>query len=246
MNYQERTYRQLFAQKDMVHFQVRYKETDLDIGLPRVTFKPETIKKTEIVIRKIRKELEEYIVRDPFFSTSLEPYKTLPGAPPIVEAMALAANLAGVGPMAAVAGAVSQYTARQIASDEEEIIVENGGDIYIVTKRNRTVGIFAGSSVFSHRLAIRVEPDMSPLGICTSSGTVGPSLSFGNADAAVILAENAPLADAVATAAGNLVQMPEDVEKAATMASTISGVMGAVIIAGDRMAVWGRVDLVRI
>ncbi|QGP93540.1 hypothetical protein MGLY_29560 [Neomoorella glycerini] len=246
MAYEERSYRRLFAQEDLVHFQVAYKETDLDIGIPKAQFKPELVRQAEEIIRHYRWQLEAYLARDPVFARTLVPHDVPEEAPPIAREMAAAASLAGVGPMAAVAGAMAQYVATDLVGPGGEIIVENGGDIYLNSSRSRLIGIFAGASPFSHRLALKVEPRMCPLGICTSSGTVGPSLSFGRADAAVILATSAALADAVATAAGNTVQEPADVEKAARLAANIPGVLGAVIIAGDKLAAWGQVDLVRI
>ncbi|MBC7345671.1 MAG: UPF0280 family protein, partial [Clostridia bacterium] len=108
----------------------------------------------------------------------------------------------------------------------------------------RQVGIYAGNSPLSYKLALEVPPFQTPLGICTSSGTVGPSLSLGKADAAVIVAKNATLADAVATATANLVQEPSDVKKAALFASDIPGVFGAVVIKDDRLAAVGKIKLV--
>jgi ApbE superfamily uncharacterized protein (UPF0280 family) len=149
--------------------------------------------------------------------------------------------------MAAVAGAIAQFVAQELVGPEVEIIIENGGDIYLNSTRPRNIGIFAGqSSSFSNRLALEIAPELCPLGICTSSGTVGPSLSFGHADAAVIMASSSVLADAVATAAANVVQQPRDVEKAAQLAAAVPGILGAVIIAGDKLAAWGKVTLIRI
>ncbi|MBC7325912.1 MAG: UPF0280 family protein [Moorella sp. (in: Bacteria)] len=244
MQFTKRTYRRLFAQQDLFHFQVAYKETDLDIGIPRERMQPGLVEQAAKIVRYYRRQLEAYIARDPVFASTLVPHEVLEDAPAIAREMATAARLAGVGPMAAVAGAVAQYVAVDLVGPEGEIIVENGGDIYLNSNRPRVISIFAGTSPFSHRLALKIEPGICPLGICTSSGTVGPSLSFGRADAAVILATSAALADAVATAAGNTVQEPGDVERAARLAAVIPGVLGAVIIAGDRIAAWGQVNLV--
>jgi len=158
--------------------------------------------------------------------------------------MAGAARLAGVGPMAAVAGAFAQYVGRALSRRTKDVIVENGGDIYLRSTRQRRVGIFAGKSPLSNRLALEIRPEHTPLAICTSSGTVGPSLSFGRADAAVVLSPSAPLADAVATAAGNMVQEREEVQKAAEFALSIKGITGAVIIKADRLAACGELKLV--
>jgi ApbE superfamily uncharacterized protein (UPF0280 family) len=120
--------------------------------------------------------------------------------------MAEAASIAGVGPMAAVAGAVASFLGQVLGSCSREVIVENGGDIYLRSAHERVVAVFAGDSPFSYKIGLRVKPEDTPAGICTSSGTVGHSLSFGNADAVVIKGESAILADAVATQAGNLIK----------------------------------------
>ncbi|HWQ73661.1 MAG TPA: UPF0280 family protein [Desulfitobacteriaceae bacterium] len=243
MEYLERSYREWHRQEDLVHFQVAVKETDLDIGVRQDRFSPELIKWVEDLIRAGRQPLEEYIKRDPQFLKALTPHPLLPEAPVLVQEMAGAAELAGVGPMAAVAGAMAAWVGKALAKRSRDVIVENGGDIYLRTNRVRTVGIFAGKSPLSNRIALEVRPNQSPLGICTSSGRVGPSLSLGKADAVVILSPSVPLADAAATAAGNLVQVKEDVAKAISLASGIPGVTGAVVIMDDQLAVWGQVKL---
>jgi hypothetical protein len=124
------------------------------------------------------------------------------------------------------------------------VIVENGGDIYIRSGRVRKIGIFAGESPFTNRVALEIQPHQTPLGVCTSSGTVGHSLSLGRADAVVILAPSAPLADAVATAAGNLVQDERDLEKAVNFALGIKSVTGALAIKNDQLAAAGKIKLV--
>ncbi|MDK2821385.1 MAG: uncharacterized protein PWP31_1350 [Clostridia bacterium] len=244
MPYEERTYRKFFSKQDMIHFEVAYKETDLDIGISKKDFKPELIKKAKSLIVYYRQQLEDYIKKDPVFARTLEPHNILLDAPPIAKEMAKAAKQAGVGPMAAVAGAMAQFVANDLVDSEIEIIIENGGDIYMNTHRTRHIGIFAGESPFSNKIALKIEPSDSPLGICTSSGNVGPSISLGKADASVILSKSAILADAVATAIGNYVKVPSDVEKAAELATKIPGIKGAIIIAGDKLAAWGEVELV--
>lgn len=244
MEYLKRTYRSLFRQDDLVHFQVVVRQTDLDIGVRRERFSPELASWVEKLVRELREPFERYIKEHPAFLHSLEPCETLAGAPPIAVDMAQAAYLAGVGPMAAVAGAFAQYTGRALARRSKDVIVENGGDIYLRSTRQRKIGIFAGSSPLSNRIALEIKPEETPLGICTSSGTVGPSLSLGRADAAVILSPSAILADAVATAAGNMVKDSGDVQQAAEFATAIEGVTGAVIIKDDRLAACGKLKLV--
>src|SRR5690606_31347289 len=151
-------------------------------------------------------------------------------------AMARAGNLAGVGPMAAVAGAFAEIVGFALLEYAPEVLVENGGDLFVKASEPVSVSIYAGKSPLSGKLGLLIRPEQTPLGICTSPGTVGPSFSKGQADAAVALSPSGPLADAAATALGNLVQGPGDLEAAVEQARHINGVTGAVLICGDRMA----------
>ncbi|HEY50641.1 MAG TPA: UPF0280 family protein, partial [Dehalococcoidia bacterium] len=126
-----------------------------------------------------------------------------------------------------------------------EVIVENGGDIFLKSLRPRIIGVFAGDSPLTGKLGLQIEPEDTPLGICTSSGTVGHSLSFGRADAAIVLAESATLADAAATAIGNRVSDVADIEGAIEFAQSIGQLKGVVIIKDDKLGVWGEVKLVK-
>jgi hypothetical protein len=242
----KRSYREQFRQDDLFHFQVVVNQTDLDIGIRRERFSPEMARWVEEMVRKQRELLEKYIEEDHAFLHSLVPYHLKPGAPQIAADMAEAARRAGVGPMAAVAGAFAHYIGVELSRRSRDVIVENGGDIYMRSARQRHIGIFAGKSPLSNRIALSIRPEDTPLGVCTSSGTVGPSLSMGSADAVVVLSPSAILADAVATAAGNLVQKKDDVQRAAEFATGIKGVTGAVIIKEDRLAASGKLKLVPI
>ncbi len=242
--YVDRTYREWMGNDDLSSFRVPVKETDLHISVDKASFGPHLAKKAEETVLGLRYDLETYIATDPEFRTALLPRLLLPGAPAIARTMADAAAAAGVGPMAAVAGTFAEYVGRELLKTCADVIVENGGDIFMASDRQRLAAVFAGSSPFSNRLAVEITPDRMPLGICTSSGTVGPSLSFGRADAAVILAESAALADAAASAAGNVIQTPRDVKKGIEVARKIPGVLGAVMIKDDQLAVWGDFNLV--
>ena len=238
-DYIERTYRRT-ASPDLVTFEVKVMQTDLLIAAER-DLSAEAAK----IVRACRSDLEAYIARDPGFKEALTPYPLQPDAPEIARAMADAAALAGVGPMAAVAGAIAERVGRGLAPYSTEVIVENGGDIWLQGRRERTVGVFAGESPFTGKLAVRVEGSVLPGAICTSSGTVGPSLSFGKADAAIALAGTGALADAAATAIGNAARSADDIPKAIELAQRIPGVLGAVVIIGERLGAWGQVELVR-
>lgn len=244
MIYEARIYRNIYRNSDLYHFQVMVEETDLDIAVRKERYDAKIMELAYAVVRKERDLLKEYIKRDPVFLTTLEPYQPLSGAPYSVVEMSKAAQLAGVGPMAAVAGYFSETVGKKLAAFSSEVIVENGGDIWLKTRKIRQVGIFAGNSPFTYRIALEINPDHSPLGICTSSATVGHSLSFGKADAMVIVSTSAALADAVATAACNMVKSASDMERAVNFALDIPGVTGALCILGQKMAAGGKIKLV--
>lgn len=250
MVYEPREYRKLHREADLHHFQVCVGETDLDIGIKKSQFKADFVRMTTEYVTKERQMFQEYLEKHPAFLTTLEPWpldaaagKEQQHIPAAVVAMCEAAELAGVGPMAAVAGWFAQRTGLFLTRFSKDVIVENGGDIWLKTSRIRKVSIFAGTSPFSQRIGLEIRPVNTPLGICTSSGTVGHSLSFGCADAVVILAPSAVLADAVATAAGNRVQGVADLQKTVEWALTVPGVTGAVAILGDKLAAHGEVRL---
>jgi len=236
--YEERKYRDLFRGINLEFFDVCVMETDLRIGAASNVYE-----EAHRAVLKYREQIETYIRLQPQFLTSLQPVCCLPGAAEIIRRMCAAAELAGVGPMAAVAGAVSEMVGNDLLRLTPEIIVENGGDIFMKSRQVRKIGIYAGTSPLSEKISLVVSPEKTPVGICTSSGTVGHSLSFGRADAAVILARDAFLADAVATATGNRVREPADIDAALEFASGIPGVTGALIIIGDKLGAWGDVVL---
>jgi ApbE superfamily uncharacterized protein (UPF0280 family) len=239
--YERRTYRDEIKDRDLISFRAAIKETDLYIRALK-----DLSVEAVAAINEVRGPLERYIRQHPIFLHSLEPLTVEKGAPEIVHRMAQAARLANVGPMAAVAGAVAEIVGEKLLQWSDEVIVENGGDIFLKVSRKRNIGIYAGTSSFTGKLAIEVEPGQTPLGICTSSGSVGPSLSLGLADAAIVLAPSAALADAAATAVGNRVRSAEDIEAALEFGQSIRGVTGIVIITGDRMGVRGDVKLAEI
>jgi uncharacterized protein len=166
-----------------------------------------------------------------------------PFAPEIVREMLFASRKAAVGPMAAVAGAIAEFVGRDLSGHSHEVIVENGGDIYAKCNEELHVGIFAGLSPLSNKLTLRISPDQMPVGICTSSGTVGPSLSFGQADAVCVISKSAALADAAASQIGNRIKRKTDIQPAVEIGSQIPGVLGILAVVGDHMGAWGKIEL---
>lgn len=236
----DRTYRQFISERNYSRFTVKISETDLfilaDSDLSDLAFQSAL---------KCRAHIEEYIRIHPEFESSLVPISWDKFAPDIVKDMLKASVTAGVGPMASVAGAIAEQVGKDLMKDSVNVIVENGGDIYINVKDNVSIGLFAGDSPLTGRIALSIDAKETPVGICTSSGTVGHSLSFGFADAVCIKSKSAALADAAATSAGNLIKKKSDVKKGLVRAMSIEGVLGVLIIKGDTLAVQGSMELRR-
>ena len=239
--YDRRLYRLRSFSTDLVPFRVQIKESDLLI-LARKDLTDSAI----TALKAVRAELEDWISHHPEFASSFAPLEVPSGQEPgaVVRAMYEAGRACGVGPMAAVAGAVAEAVGMALLAASKEVIVENGGDIFAVVAKERVAQIFAGTSPFSDRLGIKLAPG-TRCGICASSATVGPSASFGKADAVVVVADSAALADAAATAIGNRVRTPEDVSEALEFSAKLP-IRGAVIIIADVLAARGEIELVEL
>jgi len=195
------------------------------------------------LVLKYRNTLERYIKQHPSFLTSLEYIPIGEDAPLIVKEMSKAAEKVGVGPMASVAGVIAEFVGNELSAFSPELIVENGGDIYLKSSRKRIIGIYAGKSPLTGKIGLEIDGQDTPLGVCTSSGTVGHSISYGRADAVIVLSKSATLADAAATAIGNLIAQPDDITKGIEFAKGIEGLKGVIIIEGDNIGLWGEVKI---
>ncbi|MEE8381159.1 MAG: UPF0280 family protein [Thermodesulfobacteriota bacterium] len=234
-------YRERITAKDLVSFPILIKETDLLIFADTL-LKDEA--ENSVLIN--RHHLENYILKFPYFLDSLIPLALDEIAPPIIKEMLRSALLAQVGPMASVAGAIAEFVGRDLLKHTKQIVVENGGDIFIKIAKDFTIGVYAGNSPLSNTLGLKITPDITPVGVCTSSGTVGHSLSFGKSNAVTVIAQSTPLADAAATAIGNLVSEKKDIEAGLERAKSIKGIQGTLIIVGDQFGAWGNVEIVSI
>jgi len=236
---EERFYREWVRSPDLVTFRVEVEESDLLISAERDL--SETARRK---LTALRAELKSFIALRPEFERSLEPVEVPADAAEIVRDMAWAAGEYGVGPMAAVAGAVARHVGLALLGESTEVIIENGGDIFIRSRKARRLALFAGEkSPFSGKLRVTVQSQGDELGVCTSSGTVGHSLSFGNADAVVAIASSATLADAAATAICNRVKKADDVEPAIQLEGGRGLLRGLLIVIGEKMGAWGELEL---
>ncbi|MFO7606819.1 MAG: UPF0280 family protein [Desulfurivibrionaceae bacterium] len=241
-SYRERRYRTI-PDPGVQSFQIKVRETDLHILAP-VDLREGA---TNLVVQ-YRNQLENYLSRCPAFVDALAPLPDDPTAVPLVREMLQAGQAAGVGPMAAVAGVIAEYVGRGLLKGEgcSEVVVENGGDIFMKRGRESIVAIFAGESPLSYRLGLKIPAGDMPVGICTSSGTVGHSLSLGRADSVTVVARSTALADAAATRLGNEVGRGGDLGPALALAPGIGGLTGVVIVIGEELGAWGRIELVEL
>ncbi|MDO8661677.1 MAG: UPF0280 family protein [Candidatus Omnitrophota bacterium] len=235
-------YRDWARAKDLYSTHVAAKETDLRI----FTNKPLKAGFVEERIRAYRWEIENYINKDHRFLTALKPIPIELNADPIVKEMAEQSGRANVGPMSTVAGAIAEFLGRDLLkAGYKDVIVENGGDIFLKSRKIRRIGVYVGRSKLWNKLQLEIRPKDMPLGICTSSGTIGHSLSFGCADSVVILSKSTSLADSVATATANRINSKEDLQRALDFARSIKGILGVVIILKNNLITWGKVEFVR-
>ncbi len=217
-------------------FEVAVDETDLLI-LAEDRFSAEARR----AAHRARRQIQSHAALHADFLSARSPLPVPERVPAMVLEMYRAARIGGTGPMAAVAGAVAEHVARELAQRSAEVIVENGGDLFIISASERIIAIDAGASRWSSRLSLVVPPGEHS--VCTSSGTVGHSAGGGRADAAVIASDSGAIADAVATATANRVGCEEDVEAATRAAAGCEGVEHVVVICGEALGAWGEYEI---
>jgi uncharacterized protein len=235
--FENRTYRTISRGPDLARFYVTVKETNLFIRAGS-----DLTDEAFAAVMDARNAVERYILSRPEFQTSLVPIADDPYAPPIVKEMIRDSLLSGVGPMAGVAGAIAEFVARRLQGRSPEIIVENGGDVFLVSAVTRVVALYVNTE--GPRIGIEVTDARAGCGICSSSALIGRSLSLGKADLATVVAESGALSDAAATALGNRVTKVRDIQAALAEINAIPGVLGAVVIADGRIGAAGDVKIV--
>lgn len=232
--FENRIYRNRHNKDGLVSFDVTVKETNLNIQADK-----EMRRQAIEAVLQCRNILENYIRHHPGFTDAFSPVPMDETAPGMIREMLAAAESARVGPMAAVAGIIAQQTGTRLLDASNQILVENGGDIFVKSDTPIVFTIYAGDSPFSMSCGIEIDRQETPYGICTSSGTLGHSKSYGKTDAAMVFSDSCALADTMATALGNRVAAPEEIQPAIDWGKTIAGVRGIVIILGENIGIWG-------
>ncbi len=240
MKHKQRFYRD-YSGKSGSAFNVKIDTSDLfiraDINLHDKAYE---------VLKTVRKELEEYILKHDEFLHSLSPVTLHGDQPEISAAMCRASASVGVGPMAAVAGAIAEKVGRELLNYSEEVIVENGGDLWMKLNKSAVIGIYVNNVYFKDNIGIRINPSDTPCSVCTSTSRLGHSLSFGKADSVTIIADTGALADAAATAVCNMVQDEDDIKNSMEFGMSIQGVRGCLVVFRDKLAIQGGIELARL
>ena len=245
MEYRERSYRSRFSNDERRWFCVKFLESDLWIGVDSGSYSASMEADTYAMLVDLRRSMDAYLLMDPGYKTALTPYDAGLEAPEILKSMSGVSHKTGIGPMSAVAGAVALKVAGFLKSryDVNEVIVENGGDIYAQASTDMDISVFAGQSPLSEKIGLHIPAENFPLGICTSSGTVGPSLSLGRADAVMIVCKDVLLADSYATAMANRIKTVNDLQPVIDRIQNIPDILGAIAVKDDRMAITGQFEL---
>lgn len=240
--FEPRWYRRMMEGERFTSFQVTHFETDLWIGVNPSSFHPSMPQFVLNKIIEIRSVLDQFIISCPSFKTSLTPIANDGKAPYYVQRMMDVTQKSNTGPFSSVAGMFAEETGKALLESYpiQEVIVENGGDIFIYIKKDLEVSVYAGNSPLSNKIALIVPASQGPLGLCTSSATVGPSLSLGNTDATMIACSDTALADAFATLFGNIVKSQRDINEALLLSEKFPEILSILIIVGDQFGIKGK------
>lgn len=245
LGYQPRFYRSQMGEGRFRSFTVGYKDSDLWIGVDIKSFKQEIKAFAQTYLVELRKELEQYILQNPIFASSFSEIKVDQAMPPVGKQMVRAGQKAKTGPMAAVAGGFAEYIGKAIQAKFEidELVVENGGDIYLALKRDMVLSVYAGNSPLTGKIGFEIQAINTPLGVCTSAGTVGPSVSYGRADAVVVVSKNTALADSFATAIGNRIKSAYDIDSQLCFVDSVPAIDFILIVCEGKLGIMGNCEL---
>jgi ApbE superfamily uncharacterized protein (UPF0280 family) len=193
--------------------------------------------------------LEKFVKKNDKFLTSFSPIKIKTDFE-IINLMSEASVICDVGPMAAVAGAFADLMLSDMKMEDKKdfipakvALVENGGEIAVDSEEVMKIALYAGLNELNLNIGFIIEKKICPIGIGTSSATIGHAISLGQADAVTIFARTATLADCAATRIANLVKGP-DVEKSIKngldAVEDIEGIYGAFISRDNKIGQVGK------
>lgn len=245
--YQERFYRNQVVSR--FRLEVSYQQSDLLISTDK-KIEAHLVRES---LKKYYQQIEDYTKNNPAFLTALSPLADDLSAPPIVRDMLACAKQTGIGPFAAVAGAVAFYVGSELLDRAGEVVIENGGDIFLKINEDKKLGVYWGEYFFAgcasasgkeiNGLTLNIRKRNTPFGIASSSASFGHSLNFGRADLVTVIAQNAILADGFATALSNRIKKEEDIPGVLNTAQTRPQIDGILIAFQGKLFIWGVIEL---
>jgi ApbE superfamily uncharacterized protein (UPF0280 family) len=242
-----RNYRYFNDQSKIRFFTVKHFETDIQIGVDHASYKLEMEHFVLDKITQLRKQILLYNqFVNPDFIKTFYPLAAAKEAPEIVQLMCESSMKAGIGPMASVAGAFAEIIGKVILNkfSIKEILIENGGDLFIHCREKKVLALYAGKSVFSNKLGVKIPAKTGTFGVATSSASVGHSFSLGKADAVTVICKSSALADAFATAFCNEIHKREDIEQVIHKAKLRKEILGIIIVKSDTLGCYGDFEVV--
>lgn len=234
-------YRSLLSQNDMVRFSLCWKYSDIVISIDKENWHDAIPYLALMALKHAYSNLETY--RHPEWFSSYKPIDAYPNAPLLLKRMSEAAHSADVGPMAAVAGAIADLLLETLSNAYTFSFcsIENGGDCAIVSTRATYVALASESARFQGFLTLELPP--GHWGVATSSGTVGHSINFGQADTCTIVASSGALADAWATRCSNAIHDKSTLEQTAWLVDTTDQIDAFFGCIGEHMCYKGKFKL---
>lgn len=235
--YEERLYRNKVLSKFKI--EVSFKESDLLICSDNEIAK----EKAQGVLVKYYEQVEKYIMENPLFLTSLSPLEIDQAAPAIIKEMLEASQVTGIGPFSSVAGAVAQYVGEELLGYCQEIIVENGGDIFLKINQDKIIGVYLGQELKVNNINLKIKKRGQAFGVASSSSSLGHSLNFGKADLVSVVAKNIIIADGFATAISNRIKKIEDVNKILAEVKDKFPIEGLLVAFEGKIFLWGDLEI---
>ncbi|MBU0693830.1 MAG: UPF0280 family protein [Candidatus Omnitrophica bacterium] len=235
--YEERFYRNAVFSK--FSLEISHKESDLFISTNTKIDKELTLR----ILRKYYQEIEDYIKATPLFLTSLSPLEHDEAAPPIVKEMIESSHSTKIGPFSSVSGAIAQYVGKDLLNYTDEVIVENGGDIFLKINEDKRVGVYLGEKFQVANLLLRIKRRDNSFGIASSSSCIGHSLNFGQADLVTIVAHDPIIADGFATSLSNRIKKQKDAKETLAMAKKDPLIEGLLIALEGKIFLWGQIEI---
>jgi len=231
----------MYIEKKYRDYRGRQNQQEIVYKNADILLTSETVFPRQTVLSALKEyysQVETYVQEHPEFQASLSPVAAYPQAPQIIQDMSAASFLSTIGPFSAVAGAIAHYVGMALLPQCRQLIIENGGDLFLKIDSPKRIGLYAGEGSWVNNLYIEAGPSSTPFGIAASSGTMGHSLSLGNADLVIVAAESAIIADTFVTILCNRIKTRQDIHPVMECYKANPVIRGIGICLDEEMYVW--------